>query len=110
MARVAVKSGLLKNWYAYHKLSHVSGHGNNLELLGLNHALIGWSMMTTISEREASRNESMVGGQSNRVGSLVTARLRAALNCAVATRQGVNATWPAIGTTTSAPTTTATNK
>jgi hypothetical protein len=44
-AQVAVKSGLLKNWYAYHKLSHVSGHGNNLDLLGLNHALIGWSIM-----------------------------------------------------------------
>jgi hypothetical protein len=53
MARVAVKSGLLKIWYAYHKLAHVSGHGNNLELLGLNHALIGWSMMNIISEREA---------------------------------------------------------
>ena len=45
-----------------------------------------------------------------RVGSLVTARLRAAQNCAVATRRGVNATQPAIETTTSAPTTTATNK
>ena len=53
MAQVAVKSGFLENWYAYHKLSHGSGRGNNLELLGLNHALIGWSMMTTISEREA---------------------------------------------------------
>jgi hypothetical protein len=63
MARVAVKSGLLKNWYDYHKLAHVSGHGNDLELLGLNHAFIGWSMMNIISEREASRNESMVGGQ-----------------------------------------------
>jgi hypothetical protein len=40
MAQVAVKSGLLKNWYTYHKLSHVSGHGNNLELLELNHVLI----------------------------------------------------------------------
>jgi len=44
------------------------------------------------------------------VGSLVTARLHAVLNCAVVTRRGVNATWPAIGTTTSAPTTTAMNK
>jgi hypothetical protein len=32
------------------------------------------------------------------------------LNCAVATRRGVNATRPAVRTTTSAPTTTATNK
>jgi hypothetical protein len=41
---------------------------------------------------------------------LVTARLRAAQNCTVATRRGVNATQPAIETTTSAPTTTAMNK
>jgi hypothetical protein len=54
MARVAVKLGVLKNWYAYHKLSHVSGRGNNLELLGLKNALLGWSMMATITEREAS--------------------------------------------------------
>ena len=62
-ARVAVKSGVLKNWYAYHKLSLVTESGNNVELLGLRDALVGWSMMATITEREAARDQSMVGGQ-----------------------------------------------
>ena len=44
------------------------------------------------------------------MGSLVTARLCAALTCAVAERWGVNVTQPAIGTTTSATTTTTMNK
>jgi hypothetical protein len=63
MAQVAVKLGVLKNWYAYHKLTQVTGRGNNVELLGLNNALVGWSMMATITEREASRDQSMVGSQ-----------------------------------------------
>jgi hypothetical protein len=63
MARVAVKSGVLKNWCAYHKLTHITGSSNNVELLGLNNALVGWSMMATITEREAARDQSMVGGQ-----------------------------------------------
>jgi hypothetical protein len=63
MARVVVKSGVPKNWYASHNLTHVTGSGNNVELLGLNNALVGWSMMATITEREAARDQSMVGGQ-----------------------------------------------
>ncbi len=63
MARVAVHSGLLKNWYVCHKLSHVTGKDNNVALLGLTEALIGWSTMSEISEQEASRNQSLVGGQ-----------------------------------------------
>ena len=31
MAQVVVKSGLLKQWYSYHKLTHVVGKGNNIE-------------------------------------------------------------------------------
>jgi hypothetical protein len=62
-ARVVVKEGLLKPWYNYHKLSCVSGLGNNINLLGLADAFMTWKMMKVISEWEASRKESFVGGQ-----------------------------------------------
>ncbi len=32
LARVVVKSGLLKQWYSYHKLTCVVGKGNSIEL------------------------------------------------------------------------------
>ncbi len=35
LERVVVKTGLLKQWYSYHKLTCVVGKGNNIELLGL---------------------------------------------------------------------------
>jgi hypothetical protein len=57
LAQVVVKSGLLKQWCSYHKLTCVMGKGNNIELL------LGWGLMRVISEQEASRNESLVGGQ-----------------------------------------------
>ena len=62
-ARVAVKLGLLKSWYVYHRLGQVTGVGNNVELNGLTDALNGWESMKIISEREAARQESIVGGQ-----------------------------------------------
>jgi hypothetical protein len=62
-ARVAVKSGLLNSWYVYHRLGRVTGVGNNVELNGLTDALNGWESMKIISEREAARQESIVGGQ-----------------------------------------------
>jgi hypothetical protein len=62
LARVVAKSGLLKQWYSYHKLTRVVGKGNNIELLGLQEAYLGWGLMKVISEWEASRNESLVGG------------------------------------------------
>ena len=62
-ARVAVKSGLLKSWYVYHRLGRVTGVGNNVELNGLTDAFANWKTMPEIAEREAARNESMVGGQ-----------------------------------------------
>ncbi len=95
MARVAVKSGVLKNWYDYHKLTHVTGLGNNVELLGLSNALVGWSMMVTITKREAARDQS---------GLSVAASLLAKREHAVASRRDVGASWPAIETTTSAGT------
>ncbi len=63
LARVVVKSGLLKQWYSYHKLTRVMGKGNNIELLGLQEAYLGWGLMKVISEQEVSRNESLVGSQ-----------------------------------------------
>jgi hypothetical protein len=63
LARVVVKFGLLKQWYSCHKLTRVVGKGNNIELLGLQEAYLGWGLMKVISEWEASRNESLVGGQ-----------------------------------------------
>ncbi len=35
LVQVVVKTGLLKQWYSYHKLTHVVGKVNNIELLGL---------------------------------------------------------------------------
>ena len=62
-ARVVVKSGLLKPWYDYHKLSRVRAPGNNIKLLGLEDQFVNWHKMKVVSEREASRKESFVGGQ-----------------------------------------------
>ncbi|MGA1646391.1 MAG: hypothetical protein ACO4AV_15605, partial [bacterium] len=61
--RVAVKSGTLKGWYAYHRLGRIKGKGNNVTLNGLDEALKNWMAMPAITERAAAREESMVGGQ-----------------------------------------------
>ncbi len=63
LARVVVKTGLLKQWHSYHELTRVVGKGNNIELLGLQEAYLRWAKMKVISEWEASRNESLVGSQ-----------------------------------------------
>jgi hypothetical protein len=63
LAWVVMKTGMLKQLYSYHKLAHVVGKGNNVEILGLQEAYLGWASMEVISEQEASRNESLVGGQ-----------------------------------------------
>ncbi len=63
LARVVVKSGLLKQWYSCHKLTRAMGKGNNIELLGLQEAYLGWGLMKVIYEWEVSRNGSLVGGQ-----------------------------------------------
>ncbi len=64
LAWVVVKSGLLKQQHSYHKLTCVAGKGYNIELSSLQEAYLGWATMKVISEREATRNESLVGGQS----------------------------------------------
>ncbi len=60
-ARVVVKAGLLKPWYNYHKLSHVSGPGNNINLLGLADAITIRKTMKVVSECKALRKESLLG-------------------------------------------------
>jgi hypothetical protein len=62
-ARVVVKAGLLKRWYNYHKLSHESRPGNNINLLGLTDTFTNWKTMKVVPEQEESRKESFVGGQ-----------------------------------------------
>ena len=62
-ARVAVKSGVLRSWYVYHRLGRIHGKGNDVQLNGLTDALANWKKMSVITEWEAARNESMVGGQ-----------------------------------------------
>ncbi len=62
-ARVAVKSGLLKDWYLYHKLGRVSGNSNNIALNGLTEAFKTRKTLPVIAEQQAARNESMTGGQ-----------------------------------------------
>jgi hypothetical protein len=62
-ACVAVKSGLLKDWYIYHKLGRVSGNSNNIALNGLTEAFKTWKTLPVIAERQAARNKSMTGGQ-----------------------------------------------
>jgi hypothetical protein len=42
---IVVKTGLLKQWYSYHKLTRVVFKGNNIELLGLQEAYLGWGLM-----------------------------------------------------------------
>ncbi len=49
-AHVVVEAGLLKPWYNYNKLSHVSGPRNNINLLGLTDAFMNWKTMKVISE------------------------------------------------------------
>jgi len=47
-ARVAVKSGLLKSWYVYHRLGRMTGIGNNVELNGLTDALANPQKMESV--------------------------------------------------------------
>ena len=62
-SRVAVKTGLLKCWYVYHQQGRITGSGNDVELNGLSETMANWKTLKVITEWEAARNESMVGGQ-----------------------------------------------
>ena len=63
VCQVAVKSGVLRPWYVYHKLRVVPGPGNNRALMNLEDAFKGWKTMKVIAPRTAAINESIVGGQ-----------------------------------------------
>jgi hypothetical protein len=63
MCQVAVKSGVLRPWYVYHRLRVVPGLGNNQKLNGLEDAYKHWETMDVIAPRTAANNESLVGGQ-----------------------------------------------
>jgi hypothetical protein len=61
--RVAVKAGVLNHLYVYHKLRAVPERSNDCMLNGLEEVFWGWKGLPRITEREAARSESSVGGQ-----------------------------------------------
>jgi hypothetical protein len=63
ICQVAVKRGVLRPWYVYHKLRVETGAGNNQVLMDLENAFKGWKTMKIIVPRTAAINESIVGGQ-----------------------------------------------
>ncbi len=60
---VAVKAGVLNRLYVYHKLRAVPERSNDCMLNGLEEVFWGWKGLPRITEREAARSESSVGGQ-----------------------------------------------
>jgi hypothetical protein len=62
MCQVAVRNGVLRPWYVYHKLRVVQGLGNDRNLNGLEEAYLNWKCMAIISPREAATDQSLVGG------------------------------------------------
>ncbi len=63
VAKVATKYGLLSRSYAYHKLQPVSEKANNRVTNDVQDAFENWRSMPKITEREAARFVSSVGGQ-----------------------------------------------
>ena len=61
--RVAVKQGVLKRAYVYHVLKPVPEASNNLDAMDLREAYENWRSLPMITEREAARFISSVGGQ-----------------------------------------------
>ncbi|KAL3783549.1 hypothetical protein HJC23_008180 [Cyclotella cryptica] len=61
--RCACKNGVLKNTYAPHTVSMLPGPSNNRVLCGLESAFEEWQGLPKITEREAARVVSAVGGQ-----------------------------------------------
>ncbi len=62
-AKVAVKDGLLKQSYSYHKLSPVNANANNPVVNDLEESFQDWQGIAKISEREAACILLSVGGQ-----------------------------------------------
>jgi hypothetical protein len=63
VCQVAVKSGILRSWYVFHKLRRLPDLGNNRFLNDLEDAFKNWRKLDFISPRTASINASIVGGQ-----------------------------------------------
>jgi len=61
--RVAVKQGVLHRAYAYHALKPVPTASNNLDAMDLRDAYENWRSLPQLTEREAARFVSSVGGQ-----------------------------------------------
>jgi hypothetical protein len=63
MCTVAVKEGLLQKSYVYHRLGSVPEASNDRALMELDKAYLGWRGMPKITEHEAAKHVSSVGGQ-----------------------------------------------
>ena len=61
--RVAVKRGVLKRAYSHHNLRIVPDASNNRKVMDLEEAFTDWRSLPSITEREAARHVSSVGGQ-----------------------------------------------
>ena len=61
--RVAVQHGLLHRAYVYHVLKPVPESSNNIDVMNLREAYEDWRSLPKITEREAARLISSVGGQ-----------------------------------------------
>lgn len=61
--RVAVEHGLLHRAYVYHSLKAVPPTSNNIDAMNLREAYDSWRSLPKITEREAARFISSVGGQ-----------------------------------------------
>ena len=60
---VAVKRGVLKRAYSHHNLRLLSAPSNDRKVMDLEDAFVQWRSLPTITEREAARHVSSVGGQ-----------------------------------------------
>jgi len=61
--RVAVKRGVLRRAYSHHNIRIVPEASNNRQIMELEDAFTNWRSLPQITEREAARHESSVGGQ-----------------------------------------------
>ena len=61
--KVAVKQGLLHRAYVFHALRAVPIASNNRKVMELEDAYLHWQGLPKITEREAARFVSSVGGQ-----------------------------------------------
>ena len=62
VCQVAVKTGLLRPWYVYHKLRVLTEKSNDRKLHDLEDTFTNWRQMDTIAPRTAATNQSLTGG------------------------------------------------